>query len=144
MASFAIAGAAGVLGAAGVVLKGAVEVQTVFKWENNVLARQGEGMGMGVPSQDLTLQRQKAGGIKGANSNEGPSYANKVPKRSVQGDIRANYLTPKGNSFTNNTSTLDDILAKVPNKGTYGTPEYRQIARPRPKETSISNRSYIG
>jgi len=64
MASLAITGAAGAFAAAAVALKGAVEVQTHFKWDNNVLARQGEGM-LAKPSDASRQQQQRAGGIKG-------------------------------------------------------------------------------
>uniref|UniRef100_A0A7S0BH21 Uncharacterized protein n=1 Tax=Rhodosorus marinus TaxID=101924 RepID=A0A7S0BH21_9RHOD len=140
MASLAITGAAGAFAAAAVALKGAVEVQTHFKWDNNVLARQGEGV-LTKPSDASRLQQQRAGGIKGVGADEDkePSFMDKVPRREVQGDFRSEYKTSQGTSFTNNTSSLDDILAAVPKKAN-GTSEYQKIARPKPKPTSISNR----
>lgn len=77
MASFAVAGAAGLFGVVGVVLKGAVEVQTHFKVDNNVLARQGEGL-LSKPSDSDRLQRQKAGGIKKAGSEEVNCFKQKL------------------------------------------------------------------
>mmetsp|Transcript_39969 Transcript_39969/g.159041 ORF Transcript_39969/g.159041 Transcript_39969/m.159041 type:complete len:109 (-) Transcript_39969:389-715(-) len=105
MASLAITGAAGAFAAAAVALKGAVEVQTHFKWDNNVLARQGEGM-LAKPSDASRQQQQRAGGIKGVGVEKEPSFMDKVPKREVLGDFRSDYKTSQGTSFTNNTSSL--------------------------------------
>mmetsp|Transcript_6935 Transcript_6935/g.14354 ORF Transcript_6935/g.14354 Transcript_6935/m.14354 type:complete len:158 (-) Transcript_6935:874-1347(-) len=155
-----MAGVFALVGASSAAVAGVVTVavKAVGEWEatvnpmspvtllrSNALARQGES----VPSlegEGSKLARQRAGGIQGGISRklgESPTYLDKVPAKAVGGDNRGSYITVKGN-FTNSQGTIEDILSKVPNRGTYGaTEDYRRAARPEPKRAAgYDNQSF--
>lgn len=152
----ALAGAAAALGAPAVMLSmkalSSVEqaispARPLAANKNNLLARQGNSVPTAA-GEETRRQRQRAGGLQGANESDAdePAYLGKVPQREggVAGDLRKTYEAPKGkNNATSSQGVLEDILAKVPSRDTYGTGDYARSVRPQPSnQGGYGNQSF--
>lgn len=133
-----LAGAAPVLP----LLKAASELHHTFL-TSDVLSRQGESV-PSLPGLGDKLSRQRASGVRGNTSDDdGPSWLKKVPKKNVTGDLRKVYDVGARGNATSSQGNMEDILLKVPNKGSYGTEQYKRIARPEPRRSpGFGNQSF--
>eukprot|EP00184_Porphyridium_aerugineum_P004190 CAMPEP_0184699036 /NCGR_PEP_ID=MMETSP0313-20130426/5447_1 /TAXON_ID=2792 /ORGANISM="Porphyridium aerugineum, Strain SAG 1380-2" /LENGTH=149 /DNA_ID=CAMNT_0027158059 /DNA_START=55 /DNA_END=504 /DNA_ORIENTATION=- len=116
---------------------GACEVARadVFMVNNNVLARQGEGIPSMPEGERAKIEKQKAAGIRGGVKRDGPTFLEKVPSKPVAGDPRMKYMGigKQGTNPFNTQGNLTDILAKVPTKAHGASAEYQASVRPEPR-----------